>query len=192
VTGLGTPIATVLVPSLIAYQSTSAPNATANPGDGSTGTGNNGGTNALFNVFNALPLGMPTPANAPESLGAAFQRAVTPTLPLSGLVHRAASATVSKVNGTAQAVPDMVSVELASALAPIPETRCIPTCSTLPAFGARDAYPLNARAPLSERFGVSTAEESYSSTTQHGASGGDLLIGGDGDDILVGPTAATS
>ncbi len=56
VTGLGTPVAGQLIPSLVAYNGTSAVNATATPGQGGSGSGS-GNTNVVFNVFNALTAG---------------------------------------------------------------------------------------------------------------------------------------
>jgi hypothetical protein len=212
VTGLGTPVASRLVPDLVAYQQTSPVNATVRAAGGASGAG--AGTANIFNVFNALsftnheggsssPVLAVRPGSAavmPRELGHAAD-----------LGHGADSASVVHAGSPAATVtPALATADLtvagdggASTLrtsGPDASSRSGGEGTLVVGAGAFGNSVLLLNTGIlagydgnaGNRAGMPWAPLQGSSGTDAliGGSGSDLLVGGAGRDILVGGFAA--
>jgi hypothetical protein len=162
VTGLGSPNANVLIPALIAYQGSAAPNATANPGQGGSGSGNGGTDIAVFNIFNALPLTMPIPTHAQPTIGAPVSPAPVPQSPP---VAPTSAGTISlPVLGAPQGQP--IAMPAATGIT------------------VSNVYPLDTQRGMApDRVGML---DGWRVTLEQGSNSYDVLVGGDADDMRVG------
>ena len=172
VTGLGTPVANVLIPSLIAYQGTAAPNATAASG-GPNGSGT-ASTNEAINIFNALP--------DDAALGR-FADARTP-LPAANPIERAPAAPLPAAPpGTISAIPS-------SALGMNGPPASAILLAALPIAPTSTGYLLDVLAgPTPD---VARLAGSLFASTQNGDDSDDILGGGGGSDFAIsacGPVA---
>jgi hypothetical protein len=190
VIGLGTPVANLLVPVLVAYNGTSAPNATATGnGSGADGSGSSNVLNGLFPVVNALIVSSPLLGRGPD-LGhgvdsATATLAAPPVLSITHASVPAASGYVAFATHTAAPAAGSGS-ELSVSLVPS-TVAAVASPATLPIAAPSRGYLLEVIAAQPQgAAGNLAALDSMFSTTQQGSLGGELLLGGEGDDMLVG------
>ena len=197
-TGLGTPVANLLVPDLIAYQGTSPTNATASAGSGS-GTGQ-GSTNAFnaFNVFDAVRGGsggigdLPTAVmGAPATAGAApgAPHAASRNVPLpQGQDAPAPLLAETLFRGYSQGYTgsaDGTAPPLAPANGPLFQAPAAPAATWSPVL----IESSSASGPLAAPVGTWLRPEmpvDGSDDLLVGGAGDDLLIGNEGGDLLLG------
>ncbi len=206
VTGLGTPVANLLVPDLIAYQGTSPTNATASAGGGS-GTGQ--GLSNVFNVFNVvrggsggmgdLPTAVmeaPAPAGAaPGAMHAAGRNVSLPQGPdapapllAEALFHGYSQGTASTADGTAPPLP--------VANGPLFQAPAAPVATWSPVLIDSSSALGSRAAPVGSWLRPDMPADGSDDLMVGGA--GDLVPdGGDGPDLLGGvfagpPVAAGS
>jgi hypothetical protein len=190
VTGLGTPVASRLVPDLIAYQQTSPANATVQAAGGASGYAT--GTANVFNVFNALSLRSHDADNSSPFLAVRSDAPTAMTHELAhtpDLGHGANSAPVVYSGSPAGAVP--------RALATVDPTLAGDGGASSLRTGGEGTFVAGVGAAGSSvllvNTGVLAVYESNVGTRAgmpcpylEGSYGGDVLVGGDGSDLILG------
>jgi len=192
VTGLGTPVANLLVPDLIAYQGTSPTNATANAagGSGSGAAGALATSNAVYNAFNAVIVARGDQGAVPAS-DRSVLLASSPSVPLAPRVDLAATAvdrapvTASNSSGLGLSLTGGSSTNAGSQ-----ETSTRPATATTGAFNGTipEVGPAFFAPALSEGavIDVTTPPAMCTAPIWVGEGGTDLLLGGDGEDLVLG------
>ena len=189
VTGLGTPVANLLVPDLIAYQGTSAPNATASA-SGGFGSANGSSTiNVVFNVFDALTGTRSGQADllGGEGGGTLIRGLSTPAVP-----RAEAITVVADHSAAAPQAQNGLGLFLTGPVAPagaVAEAAAMPGPVTVGSFAATaPAFSPAALAPALP--GVSPVDISVLPAMPTGPAwvgdAGTDLLGGEGQDLLLG------
>jgi hypothetical protein len=181
VTGLGTPVANLLIPSLIAYQGMSPANAIASP-NGVVNPNTIAGTNALagrvFNVFSALALEAPPPRHIAD-----HDRVAMPSSSSSD----PGATSGARQDGTHGLTPFATANSGLAAVALGPSAPSLSlSVALVSAFAFNSGYVIDAGSGMSQNAAspAVSANSWFSPALRN--NGDEVLIGGDGDDVLIG------